>query len=63
MNVLATAELAEAAAVEEARLDSIFEADEFSSEDVAVADGRKDEVAVGACERSEGLSSWRRTAG
>jgi hypothetical protein len=57
MDVLASAELVEAAGVEEARADWTFEVEKSSSEDVTVADGRDDTVAVGSCERSEGLSS------
>jgi hypothetical protein len=60
--MLASAELVEAAAVEDARLDSLLEVDTSTSEDLTLADGRKDAVAMGVCERSEWLSSCRRTA-
>jgi len=57
MDVLDSAELVGAAAVEEARLDSVCEVDSSSPEDVIEADGRDDAVTVGVCETSEGLSS------
>ena len=56
MAVLASAAV-EADGVEEARLDSVVEVATLSPDDVTVADGREDEVTVGASERSEGLSS------
>lgn len=56
IDVLTSAELVEAAEVEETRLDSVVEVD-ASSDDVIVADGREEAVAVGVCERFEGLSS------
>lgn len=62
IDMLALAELVETAAVEVARLDSLLEVDASSSEDLTLADGREDAVAMGVCERSEGLSSCRRTA-
>ena len=55
--MLDSAELVGAAAVEEARLDSVCEVDSSSPEDVIEADGRDDAVTVGVCETSEGLSS------
>lgn len=57
MEVLASAEVDEGAGVEEARLLSDAEADSSSDDDVTVADGRKDAVAIGVCERSGELSS------
>lgn len=63
MDVIAPAEVVVTGAVEEeAWLGSVFEPEVSSSEDVTLADRGEDAVAVGACERSDGLSSCRRTA-
>lgn len=56
IDVVASAELIEAVRV------LMLEVDASSSDDVIVTDGRKDAVTVGVCERSEVLSSCRRTA-
>lgn len=64
MGVVSAAEL-EGDGVEETRLDSVVEADASPSDevDVTIADGRDEAGTVDSCERSEGRSSWRRTAG
>jgi hypothetical protein len=57
MDVVASTEADDGAGVERARLLSDTVVDASSSDEVTEADGRRDAVAVGVCERSEGLSS------
>jgi hypothetical protein len=57
MDVVASTEADDGAGVERARLLSDAVVDASSSDEVTEADGRRDAVAVGVCERSEGLSS------
>jgi hypothetical protein len=57
MDVVASAEADDGAGVAEARLLSDTAVVASSLDEVTEADGREDVVAVGVCERSEGLSS------